>query len=129
EFIDAATRGTVRTSRFERALGEPFALVDDIAGDAGDFLKHEVGVADRVREWRLGTRNVRAWQLVSSVRDYETQSIQRVVQGDSVGTRAVLLHADSVFVQAQQADPQWIDPLILRSRIAFRLGFAEALSS
>lgn len=124
QLIDARTGETVYSQIQQRPSGELFSLVDDVVTDATEALRVELGRKFRVRRWQAQTQSEKAWQRVQQavlLRDETRGALRR---GTNVVPPAALLdRADSLLAEAEQLDPNWAEPLVLRGWNAYRRGF------
>jgi len=116
--VDGASGTDLRRQSFELPLGAHLAMRDSLVAQAAAFLRERLGDEVRVREERAGTKSVEAWTLVQ-----QAQKTQKDALAASVSTPAsapgLYAHADSLLDQAEQADRTWIQPIVLRARLAY----------
>lgn len=109
--------GTVLT----RAVGERFALGNDLAAEVADFLRVRLGKEVQLREWTVGTRNPAARELLGRAEEMRAEGLKTARRPDSVAVltaRRMLDIADSLLSQAGRLDPAWVEPTVRRGWLA-----------
>jgi len=118
--IDGASGADFRRASFEQPRGSLLAIRDSLAQQVAAFLRERLGEEVRLREQRAGTNNVGAWSLVQQA-ERARKMAEDQVSADSLDRAfSSFARADSALVQAAAADPQWVDPVVLRGQIALR---------
>jgi eukaryotic-like serine/threonine-protein kinase len=115
--VDGASGVDLRRQSFEMSGDAPLAIRDSVISQAAIFLRERLGDEVRLREQRAGTSNVDAWTLVQQAQKEQKDGGQRGI-GDSAAA-AHYAEADSLLADAEHADPRWVDPIVLRARIAY----------
>jgi eukaryotic-like serine/threonine-protein kinase len=117
--VDGPSGAEVKHQSFELPLGAPLAIRDSLVNQAALFLRERLGDEVRLREQRAGTTSVDAWILLQ--RAQKTQKDAAASSGSDLAAAAArYATADSLLDQAEHADPQWIDPIIERARVAYQ---------
>ena len=94
--------------------------------EAARMLREHLGDEVRLRERRSGTESVVAWSSVQQAERVRKQSEAMCDADDLDACRSALLRADSILAVAEDADEGWVEPLVLRGKVAYRLaGLAE----
>ncbi|HEX8695886.1 MAG TPA: BTAD domain-containing putative transcriptional regulator [Longimicrobium sp.] len=122
--INANTGEEVQSRTLERSMDELFALEDAVGDQVAIFLRKLLGEEIRLREIRTGTRSVRARELflkAVEARENATEIGENEHRLDAESAVALLRRADSLLSQAEAADPQWTEPIILRGWVALDL--------
>ena len=93
---------------------------DSVARDVSRILRDRIGEEVRLRDRKAGTTSVAAWTLLQrgerARKDAEAEfTRQRQAEG-----MAAFAHADSLLADAEAADARWVNPIVLRGRIAYR---------
>src|SRR2546427_7668020 len=118
--VDGASGADVGRQTFELPANAQLAMRDSVANQTALFLRQQVGDEVPLREERAGTRNVDAWTQVQraqrALKDGEAALIR--VPPDS--SFAGFNQADSLLMEAERADPQWIEPTLQRGQVALR---------
>jgi serine/threonine-protein kinase len=68
----------------------------------------------------LGTSDAAAWSLLQQAERIRKDAEARVDQDDVAGAAAGFQRADSLAARAEAADPNWVDPIVLRGQMAYR---------
>jgi TolB-like protein len=118
--INAGTGAEIASTTIERPRAELFALQDDLAREVALFLRRRLGQEIQLAESRAGTRNVSAWELVQRAQQLAKDAEVLSTAGDSAGTTAKLLAADSLLAQAEAMDPSWVTPVVARGWLAYQ---------
>jgi TolB-like protein len=123
---DGESGAQIQRQTLEEAADDPFALQDGLADQVATQLREWLGAEISLRRARRGTESVAAWTSyqrgVRARRDAETA----ILAGDVEGFIGDFQRADSLFVSAREADPEWMEPLVMRARLAFRWGELSA---
>ncbi len=116
--VDGPSGSDLESRTFELPAKNALALRDSTAGLVAGFLRRQLGEAVSLRESRAGTQVVGAWILYQRAErarkdalDVRTRSQDRATRLDQGG--------DSLAQLAEQADPRWSDPIILRGWLAY----------
>ncbi|MGI8510327.1 MAG: protein kinase domain-containing protein [Gemmatimonadaceae bacterium] len=117
DLLDAATGGHLDSRTIEQPAGDLFALEDDVVQQVAELLRKRLGEAIRLREVQEGTTSAAARVLLlraDNARDQAATITTRAHSGDAADALAFLAQSDSLLVQAESADPRWIQPVIAR---------------
>jgi serine/threonine-protein kinase len=118
--IDAGDGTEIGSRTVERRPNEIFALQDDLAKEVSSFLRIQLGKEVELRENRAGTRDAAAWGLLQKAQE-ESRSADRLVpSGDTTAVYRLYAQADSLYAQAEAADPKWPAPMVQRGWLAYR---------
>src|SRR5438105_4308764 len=105
---------------FEQPAGAVLAIRDSLARRVAEFLRVRLGEELRLREEQAGTRSVAAWSLMQQAEQSRKRADALFEHDSLAAARRALELADSLAAGAQAADPQWAEPSVLRSAIAYR---------
>jgi len=94
---------------------------DSVARDVSRILREWLGGEVELRERRAATSSLAAWTLVQRAERARKLGIDRLVHGDVHGAGDPAQEADSLLGEAARADPQWIEPPMLRGHVALLL--------
>jgi TolB-like protein len=116
-----AQSGLVTSATIDRPEGELFALQDAIAREVANFLRQRLGhsVLGRLRQREASSEQ--AWREVQEALEQaeEIWAAERAVPEELVASSRMRLRAaDHALIRAEQLDPQWIEPTILRGWVA-----------
>jgi serine/threonine-protein kinase len=92
---------------------------DSVSQDAARILRRWLGEEVAVQQSRSGASNAAAWTLLQQAEKLRKTGEQALAEGDVPTAAAVSERADSLLAAANQADPEWPDPLVLRARVAY----------
>ncbi len=125
--IDPVSGTPLGHSRVEEGRDDLLNLVDRISIDLSQFLRPALGQEVRIRELRGATDNNEAWGLVWRAESVRESHHAMIEASERERADRILAQADSLLVQAESLDPDWVEPVILRGWIAVdrALVFAE----
>ncbi|PYO90534.1 MAG: hypothetical protein DMD66_02295 [Gemmatimonadetes bacterium] len=117
--VDGASGADVgRRQSFELPIGAPLAMRDSLVSQAAVLLRERLGVEVRLREERSETKSVEAWSLVQQAQNSQKNAVAAAV-ANPAGAATLYTRADSLLAQAEQADQSWVQPIVLRARVAY----------
>jgi len=116
---DGYTGQRVDGETLSLSAADLLAAQDSVVDAVFIFLRERIGEEFRAREQRSGTTSEDAWRLVQRAerrrKDADGQA------GDDPDVAILTLQeADSLFVLAAVADPDWVNPTIGRGWVAYR---------
>jgi TolB-like protein len=124
QLIDATTQAHLDSRVVARPMGGVVALQRAVSEEVAAALRRRLGAEVRLREARAETHSAQALALLlraEQVRDDGARIAQERDPRDAAAATALLLRADSLLALAQQADPRWARPVLLRGRVALQL--------
>lgn len=114
-----ATSGRLRERvDVERDWDDLLPLRDSLVADVGFALRRAIGRDIRLTESRARTTSAEAWQLKQRAAELWDDFAPLVEAGDQRGAARIAEETDALLLRARQLDPDWLDPLIERARIA-----------
>ncbi len=117
--VDGASAVDLRRQSFELPIGAPLAMRDSLAIQAALFLRERLGDEVRLREERSSTKSVEAWTSVQQAQKTQKDAFAASVS-DATAAAGLYARADSLLERAEQADPAWVQPIVLRARLAYQ---------
>jgi TolB-like protein len=118
--IDTESGDQIRTSLAESRADDRLALLDALGDTVLHLIRTELGTVVRDRMRLLETRSRAAFDHVlwgsQRLKDFEGAFGRK----DLVEAQRVLHDADSLFAEAERADPEWIEPILERGRLTRR---------
>jgi len=118
--IDANTGEEIGSRQLERPREEIFDLQDDLAKEVSLFLRERLGQEIQVQALRVGTRNLRAWELLQQAGKLSKDVDALLTAGDTTAAARRLNEADSILRGVEKLDAEWITPPIERGWLAYR---------
>jgi TolB-like protein len=118
--INAQNGAEFGSRTLERPRAEIFALQDDLAKEVSLFLRERLGKEIQLRESRVGTRSVAAWEVLQKAQEETRGAEPLIAAGDVEAARRQFRHADSLLSQAEAKDPKWVLPVTQRGWLAYR---------
>lgn len=123
--IDADGARQLQSQRFERPRSDFSLLQDEIISQVARFLRERLGREILLSERRRRAPSIEAWELVQRAEE-ETEEVKtRWLSGDALTLRPLLERADSLLALAEEAAPNWSEPIVLRGWVA--LDYAEVV--
>jgi TolB-like protein len=114
--------GRSGAAMFRETFSWPVADVADIgsalAEEVANVLREQLGSEIRLREVEAAAPNAATWLQVARAERYIKDADQAVLDGDVDALIEALDAADSELASAQEAAPEWAEPLVLRSQVA-----------
>jgi serine/threonine-protein kinase len=111
---------------FDEPAANLLAARDSLTQNVAGLIRQRLGEEIRLREERAGTRSAAAWSLLQQAEALHKQGEAAAASGDTVGYSGAFTRADSLLAQAEQLDPSWPDPIVLRGTLAYRRSRIEA---
>ncbi|MEO8449320.1 MAG: serine/threonine-protein kinase [Gemmatimonadota bacterium] len=97
-----------------------YAAADSVALEVARKLQQLLGQEVQLREGQSGTSNMTAWTLLRRAENLRNDADNAETQ-DPARAITLLAQSDSLLQQAEAADPSWIEPIILRGEVAYKL--------
>ena len=116
--VDGASAVDVGRQSFEVPADAQLAMRDSVAKQAAVLLRERLGNEIRLREERAATRSVDAWTLVQRAERSRKDGEAALTRVPPDSSFAGFAQADSFLAAAERADPQWIEPVLLRGQLA-----------
>ncbi len=117
---DGASGADIGRASFEQPTGSLLSVKDSLAAAVARFLRQRLGEEVRLRDQRQGTENIEAWTLLQQAEKARKDG-ERLFHDDSVPAAVRAFGAaDSLAAAAEALDTRWVDPVVLRGRIAYR---------
>lgn len=114
---DARGNDLGKSSELTISKDQLFVAEDSVAEVVARTLRARLGTEFTLRERQAGTRNQAAWNLLSRA-ERDRKEAEALAREDPEKAMEGLFLADSMLMQAHDADQKWIEPLLLRGRIA-----------
>ncbi len=118
--VNAAGGEEIGDRTLERPRQELFALQDDLAKEVAIFLRERLGREVAIRESRVGTTNVKAWETLQRAEEVTKEFDPLLASGDTSAAGRRLAQADTILARAETLDPAWPKPAVLRGWMAYR---------
>lgn len=90
-----------------------------LASEVAQALRQEIGGEIRLREARASAPNSAAWLQVARAESFLQEADRALLAGDGHAVEEALENADAELAAAQESAPEWAEPLVLRSRVAY----------
>ncbi len=99
---------------FTIASTEIISARDSVAVGVSNSLRSRIGGNVDLRASRLGTESVEAWAAFRRAERQRQEAEDLLRARSTEGVPALLAAADSLLQVAEQADPDWMDPVVSR---------------
>ena len=117
--VDGNSGADLDRSTINLPASRLLATRDSVVGEVARLLRERLGENVRLIQSRAGTTSVDAWSLVQRAERLRKQALEHRERGELEAAVATYDRADSVLQLAERADPNWAEPLSLRSHVVF----------
>lgn len=118
--IDAITQSSMGNFTLQGTVDEWTELRSELAAEVADNLRQRLGIEIAIRERQAGTESSEALALVERAEQLAQEVDELSSAGDTVAVRRAFADADSLLAMAETLDPTWVEPIVLRGRLASR---------
>jgi TolB-like protein len=118
--MDGASGAELNREVIERPSEDLFALQEDLAVEVSTLLREWLGEEIQLRQVRRGTDDVTAWALFQRGERRREDGEKALEGGDREEVVRAFRGADSLYAEAEMADPAWAPPLSRRASLAGR---------
>jgi len=118
---DGMTGVEFRRGTFEEAAADLFELRSQLGGQVATFLREWLGEEVDLRRSGEETDNVAAWALFQRGERARKEAEDLLLLADEAGALEAFLRADSLLARAEELDPEWPGPAVLRAEVALTL--------
>ena len=125
QLIDGATGTHLESRIVDRDVGELLALQDALTDEVSRGLRRRLGMEVRRREVRSRASSDEAWALVQRALE-AAEDADAFRRGEGEAARRALERADSLLTEAEDRDPDWIDPTVERAALARTFAIVES---
>ena len=119
-FLDDASGVNLGKKNISLPLNKQLALRDSIAVVASDMIRDKLGAELKLKETRVRTASPDAWLFAQRGEQSWKAADAAIGSGDAPAAATRFASADSLFVQASQADQAWPEPYARRAFMAYR---------
>lgn len=117
--LEAETGQPFFGETFTWAADDLASIGPGLATEVASVLRQQIGGEIRVREARAEAPNSAAWLQVARAERYIKDAAEALLAGDAHALAEAYDAAEAELVQAQVSAPDWAEPLVLRSQIAY----------
>ena len=118
--VDGESGGTIRSESFALPPDQLLAVQDSAVGEVSRILREWLGEEVRVRTQRTRARSAAAWTLLQRAEKQRKDAVAAFAERPSAAV-GHLLAADSILADAEDADPEWVDPPLVRGEVSLTL--------
>ena len=126
--IDAASGRQLYSRQLEQQWMELFALKDKLADQVAFWLRQRLGEEIAVRERRAAAKSTVAWETAQRGSEALRNAIAAGTLRNDPEAPRLLLGADSLYARAEQLDPAWAHPTVVRARIAITVSLESPVA-
>ncbi|HEV8264436.1 MAG TPA: serine/threonine-protein kinase [Gemmatimonadales bacterium] len=116
--VDGLSGADVERATFTLPSGELLRVRDSVIQEAARLLRARVGDEVQLQQFRAGTASAEAWALVQRATSARRTGERALSGGDAAAALNAARRADSLLARAEQVDPTWVDPPVLRGYVA-----------
>jgi TolB-like protein len=117
--LEGNTGAPLFRETFEWPAEDVAALGSNLATEVAAALRSRLGVEIRLREGEAEAPNAAAWLQVARGERFLQEADAALAAGDPEGYVAALESAEAELLAAQESAPDWAEPLVLRSQVAY----------
>lgn len=117
---DGQSGAAFQRAAIQRPAAELLSARDEVVGEAASLLRQFLGEEIAVRSRAEETSSVEAWALVQRAQKTRKDA-DDLLQHDPDAARQNLVRADSLLARAETLDSVWVEPIALRSDVAYQL--------
>jgi len=104
---------------FVRSGNDLVALSDTLSQQAANLIRRRVGIEAQMRRTRLGTQSTEAWSRYQRALQARRRGDSLYKAGNAAAYEDQYAAADSLASLAEQLDPRWPDPAVLRGWLSY----------
>ena len=117
QLLEGSSGASIDRTTLVLPAADLLALMDSTTQEVSQLLRGWIGQELRARVLRSATSNDQAWALVQRGERFRKEAMASL---DGVAAERLFSQADSVLAVAESADPEWVEPIVLRATIAYR---------
>ncbi len=125
QLLEGSSGASIKRASFVLPATDLLAVMDSAAQSVSRLLREWIGEEVRVRGQRMATTSDDAWALVARAERTRKNAERHLAGHDIPAAYQAFLVSDSLLNGAEGADPAWIEPAVLRGRIAYQLARLE----
>ncbi|MFQ5810411.1 MAG: hypothetical protein ACE5JM_12405, partial [Armatimonadota bacterium] len=118
--VDGVSGADFDRANFTVDADDYLVMQDSLADEITVLLREHLGEEITLRERRAAAANAAAWALVQQGERLRKEAEALLSEDDTEGAFQAFERADSILERAEAADPDWIEPIVLRAQIAYR---------
>lgn len=119
--VDGNSGVDYERASFEQPAGKVLALRDTLAAQVSRMIRSRLGEEIKLQEQREGTSNANAWALLQRGQQRRRRAESLMTGTDTAAIFRDVRVADSLLASAQELEPNWADPAILRGQVAYKV--------
>jgi serine/threonine-protein kinase len=118
--IDGVTGTDFERASVDLPAADPLAVQDSVTVEVARLLRARLGEELRLRRRRQTAPSGAAWTVLQRGEHARKQAEALLAAGNVERSFSAFATADSLLVIAAGADPEWVEPTVLRGQIAYR---------
>ncbi|MGI9628516.1 MAG: hypothetical protein ACR2QM_16905 [Longimicrobiales bacterium] len=124
--VDGNSGIEFRRANFSWAEDELVQAQAELAEETAGLLREWLGSEVELRRLSAGTESSAAWALVQRAERAFRAAQESALHGDAHEAGDLYLVSDSLLAQAEEADPDWVEPIVRRARAGYELARLES---
>ncbi len=124
--MDGASGAEIQRGSVERPAEDILALQGEVADEVALLLGRWLAEEVELREARSGTESGLAWTLFQRGERRREEGARALDDGDRETFAQAYREADSLYAEAERADPEWTPPLVQRALLSDLLAQVSA---
>ena len=117
--LEGQTGAALFRETFTWPAGDVANVGTELAGEVATALRARLGGEIRLREAEAEAPNAAAWLQVARAETFIKDAADAFQAGNPDAFVAALESAETELAAAQESAPEWVEPLILRSQVAY----------
>jgi serine/threonine-protein kinase len=118
--VDGVTGADFDRASVELPATDPLAVRDSVTVKVARLLRARLGEEFQLRRRRQTAPSGAAWTVLQRGEHARKQAEESLAAGDVERGFSAFATADSLLAIAARADPEWVEPTVLRGKIAYR---------
>ena len=119
--VDGGSGAEYQRASFEQPATNLLAIRDILTQQVAGLIRKRLGEEIKLREQQRKAANPESWALVQRAEQARKRAEALVAKQDTSGAAdRAFDQADTLYAQAQAADPKWTEPLVGRATLGYR---------
>lgn len=123
EVVDGQSGTPFQRKSFEEPLTDVATLREGVITETARLLREWIGEEVKVKERSAGTTNNGAWMQLQRAEKTWKDAEAKLAASDIRGAVSLLRTVDERLVEAEKADPKWVDPIVERAAVNYRMAY------
>ena len=123
EVVDGQSGTPFQRKSFTAPLADVATLRQSVITETARLLRQWIGDEVKVRQRSEGTTNNGAWMQLQRAEKTWKDAEAKLAAGDAAGAVSLLESVDERLADAEKADPKWVDPVVERAAVNYRMAY------